>query len=227
MSLANLIKLGFVLIATTLAYYSLPAASAFVAATVLVVAYGRGRELVEFALGPLRIKLQQKLSEADILIDRLRRVLLLQSKAAVSVSSRMNRWGSPENWPYDLHSDLVGELKKLDFSDEEVAECGADLVRYVRLDLLFAILGNHVPFALGQDAAKEWSRLFESSFDWKPDEVERFLETHQLLTAERRQLLEDARWIDRHGTIKDRDQFMRSKPREVELLSKRAGGSAQ
>lgn len=203
----------FVCIATGLAWFNLPTAGVFIVAVVLVAMSSRASEFGEFAAGPLKAKLRERISEASELVETLKRLSVLQAQASVAASARMGRFLDQDAWPYEMMSSFLKELDLLQLSEADKIRVQSELVRFTKVDILFALLGNHVPSKLGDEGTREWNRLREDPFNWDPERLEVFLGKYDLLTAERQALLDDYRWIAKEGRIRDREQFLRSRVR--------------
>jgi hypothetical protein len=113
-------------------------------------------------------------------------------------------------WPYDTMSEFFDELSPLKLSDAQKAQVQAEMVRFTKVDILYAVTGGRSPSHLGEDW-REWDRIRDDPFNWDPDRAQRFFEKHDLLTPERAALLDDYRWISQHGTIRDREQYLRTR----------------
>lgn len=200
----------FVGAATLLAWFNLAAAGVFIVAVVLVAMSSRASEFGEFAVGPLKAKLKERITEASELVETLKRLSVLQAQASVAASARMGRFLDQDAWPYEMMVSFLKELDQLDLTEADRVSVQSELVRFTKVDILFAILGSYAPSQLGE-GWREWERLRDDPYNWDPDRVEAFLRQHDLLSPEREMLLADYKWIAKEGRIRDREQFLRSK----------------
>jgi hypothetical protein len=211
MMLGILLKIIFVAAVTALAWFSVPVALVALSAVVLAAIYDKASSLIEISFGPLKAKLERDVTDAEKLLLSLRKLAQVQAKFAISTSARTGRWASEDGWNYDTVRSLEQALRDTGATDAELTDARTDFIHFTLRDYAYCILGgSYVPMHRGQEAVAEYHRHQKSGSFLDPEFLEQWLTKWSELTAERKVLLDDMRWLKSNGDVKDREQFMRS-----------------
>ena len=206
-----LVKIGFVAIITVLAWFKPQAAILAICAAILVALYDKLGSLIELSFGPLRAKLEKNLSESERVVEKLRLYAAVQAKAAISASVHTGRFASGTDWIFLNAKRVENGLRELGLEESEIAEARKELVTLTLRDLGSAAIGQgRLPMHLDEQARVEWHELNRSDSLSNPDAIASYLERWSELSPDRAQVIEDMRWIQEHGDIRDREQYMRA-----------------
>lgn len=205
------LKVGFVLAVTGLAWFNVTAAIIAICATVLTALQGKAGEVIEFSFGPLRAKLKQEISEAERLIEHLRAASISQAKAIVASGLRTGRFSEQTDWQYQSLRAIESNLRQMGIGDDELRDLRKEFVAYTIADAGGMVMGQgHIPSKNGQFLEAEWREALGKYPDRDPTKIETFLNKHDLMNAERKQRLDDMRWMAQHGDVQDAAMYLRS-----------------
>ena len=207
----TLLKIAFVTIITLLAWFKLQAAILAVCAAIIVALYDKLGSLIELSFGPLRAKLEKNLSDSEKVVEKLRLYAAVQAKDAISASVHTGRFASGTDWIFVNAKRVESGLRELGLGEDEIAESRKELVSLTLRDLGSAAIGQgRLPMHLEEQARIDWHELNRSDALSNPDAIAFYLEKWGELSTARAQLIDDMRWIQEHGDIKDREQYMRA-----------------
>lgn len=204
-------KIGFVVAATTLAWFNIPAAVVAIAASILVALHGKAGALIEISFGPLKAKLEREVTEAERLVSQLREFAALQAKAVIAAGVRAGRFASESDWLYHHVKDMESALRSMGVSEEALKGARKEFVTYTINDAGHMALGHgHIPSKDGKFLDTEWREAMGQFPDRNPDKVEAFLTAHGFMNEARAERLADMRWMAQNGDVRDADQYLRS-----------------
>jgi len=207
----TLAKLAFIVAVTALAWFNVAAAILAVAATILVVIFDKAKDVVEISFGLLKAKIQRDISEAERLVGQLRDFSALQTKAILSAAVRSGRWGDESDWLFHHVKALEASLAEMGAPADQVAAARQEFVNFTIADAgSSAMGGGHVAEKAGVLLEKEWRAALGRFPDRDPNAIEVFLDTHGLMSPERRQLLDDMHWMKAHGDVRDAEMYLRA-----------------
>jgi hypothetical protein len=209
----SVIKIFFIIIATSLSFYNLASSAIFICSAILVALAGKVGSLVEFSFGPLKAKLEKNVSESIEILESIKKISLVQAKAILDSAARSGRSSSSDASTFHTLKALDDQLEKLRISKEERTDARAEVVRSAIIDAAHVALGaEYAPSHLPPEARAEWNVLRDySSID--PDKIESFLQKWGCLDDKRAELIEDIRAMQLTRDIVDEAQFLRTKSR--------------
>lgn len=210
-SLRIALSATFIVAATALAFFNVPAAIIAICAVVLVVLHPRFDSVIEFSFGPLTAKLERNLKESENLLASLKELAVLQTEMSVAVAARTGRFAQQDDWLFQRVRALESKLKAMGVSEAQLNEVRSDFIRYTLIDLGYRVLGNAQPFHFSEALQMEWKALRHGEDLKNPDALENFLKKCNLLDDDRRGLISDMRWIVEHGDVRDVEQHLRAK----------------
>lgn len=218
---------GFVLAVTALSWFSMPAATVAICASVLVALQGKASTLVELSFGPLKAKLQRDVTEAEKLVAKLRSMAIIQAKATNAAIVRTGRFAENSDWRYLQLRTTEAALRALGVEEPLIADARAEFVRFVAFDLGAGAMGgpSRLPLELQQPGLSDWYAVMNKEQSMTPDDVQAFLTKWDKLSPARLERVNDMRWVLDHGDIRDREQYLRSiialewKPADFEQLT--------
>ncbi|WP_432201194.1 hypothetical protein ACRAQ7_02955 [Erythrobacter sp. W53] len=202
-----LLKVGFVIAVTALAWFHLAASIMFVCAIVLLAVAGRLESLVEFSFGPLRAKIEKNLSASEELLENLKNFAVVQARAANAASVHTGRFATNDDWIFRSMKRLETSLVEIGVEAPELREARSDFVRLTIRDAGGSALGGgRIPTVLGEGAVSEWRQVDRGN----PDEVESFLIKWDVMNDEREDRISDMRWMIENEDVRDSEQYVRA-----------------
>lgn len=202
---------GFVVAATALAWFSIPAAVVAIVASILVALQAKAGALIEISFGPLKAKLEREVTEAERLVKQLREFAALQAQAIVAAGVRAGRWSSESDWLYLHVKELEASLRGMGVSEEALKTSRQEFVTYAVHDAAhMAMGGGRLPKKDGEYLDSEWREALGEFPNTDPDRIEAFLNRHGLMNPERLTRIADMRWMIEHGDVRDAEQYMRT-----------------
>jgi hypothetical protein len=212
LSLARVIvSLLFVAAATSLAFFSVPAAIIAICSVILVVLHPRLASVIEFSFGPLKATLERNISQSELLIAELKDMAVAQARVAAAAAAHTGRFAQANDWIFVATKDLESRLVKMGVPDEEIVAVRKDLVRFTLVDLGARAIGANSNMSWPSDpmAAAERRQILDDDRT-DADAIEAYLTKYELLTPARAQLIEDIRWIKANQDVRDRAQYLRA-----------------
>lgn len=204
-------KVAFVFGVTALAWFSVPAAVVAICASILAALYGKLGTIIEISFGPLKAKLEREITEAEKLLQSLRKLALVQAKTAISIGARTGRWSSEDDWNYQTVRQLEAALREAGVDEASLKEARQDFVQFTVRDLAYCVMGGaYVPMNLGVEARREYDQIRKGDGFTNPDQLEQYLKKWNVLTPEREVRIADMRWLVDNGDVGDQEQYMRS-----------------
>jgi hypothetical protein len=201
----------FVLGVTALAWFSIPAATVAIVASILVALQAKAGTLIEISFGPLKAKLEREVSEAERLVKQLREFASLQAKAIVSAGVRTGRWVSDDDWLYQNIRSLEASLREMGVGEEALKSFRGEFVLYAINDAGAMALGNgQIAVKNGKMLEQEWREALGEFPNRSANTIEAFLNRHELMNEDRAARIADMRWMADHGDVKDLDQYRRT-----------------
>lgn len=202
---------GFVVATTALAWFSIPAAVVAIVASILVALQAKAGTLIEISFGPLKAKLEREVTEAESLVKQLREFAALQAQAIVAAGVRAGRWSSESDWLYLHVKELETSLREMGVNEEILKASRREFVTYAIHDAAHMAMGNgHIPKKNGEFIEREWREALGEFPSTDPDRVEAFLVRHGLMNPDRMTRIEDMRWMIEHGNVRDAEQYIRT-----------------
>lgn len=204
-----LLKVGFVVGATALAWFNLSAAIIAICAVVLVGVSGKLESLVEISFGPLKAKIERNLTESERLLKGLKQLASVQARAVNSASVNTGRFASGDDWIFQSMRRIEAGLVELGLDENQIIEARSDVVRFTIRDAGSAATGGNFVLQESQECESEWFELRRSGIE-NPDAVEAYLKRWDRLEPDRIQRIEDMRWMTTHRDVRDVAQYMRA-----------------
>lgn len=209
---AFIVRLAFIFIVTALAWYSASLSIAFVAACILVAIQSKAGALIEISFGPLKAKLERDVSEAEKLVNSLKKLSLVQAKVALTATIRNGRFASHDDWDFRVLREVETSLRETGATDDDLKAAREEFLKFLVIDLVnCATGGSYIPSAHGPEVVAEYQAHNKTGAFRDPEFLAEWLEYRGLLTAERQMIIDDVRWILNHRDVRDREQYMRSK----------------
>jgi hypothetical protein len=205
------LRIGFVIAATALAWFSIPVATVAIAASILVALQAKAGTLIEISFGPLKAKLEREVSEAERLVQQLREFAALQAKAVIAAGVRTGRFSSESDWLYHHVKGMEAALRGMGVDEGTLKGAREEFVTYTINDAGSSALGRgHIPSKDGKMLEAEWREAMGNFPHIDPATVEAFLNKHGLMTPARAERIADMRWMAEHGDVRDAAQYQRS-----------------
>jgi hypothetical protein len=178
---------------------------------VLAAIYDKASSLVEISFGPLKAKLERNVSDAEHLLEKLKRQAVIQAKLGITAAANTGRFASRTDWIFVETKRIEQSLRDMGASEQELEEARSELVRLTLSDLGHSATGGStVPHFLAIEGHQEWSLARRERKFADPDYVLSWLTKWDLLTSERQGLINDMRWVIEHRDVKDSAQYMRA-----------------
>lgn len=209
--MANVLKIVFVALVTTLAWFNVPAAIVAIAASIIAALHGKAGALIEISFGPLKAKLEREVSEAERLVSQLREFAALQAKAVIAAGVRTGRFASEDDWLFHHVKGLEAALREMGVTEETLKEARREFVAYTISDVGAMAMGQGtIPTVDGKLLEKEWRDATGSFLGRDPDKIEAFLNEFGFMNDERALRLADMRWMAANGDVRDAAQYLRA-----------------
>jgi hypothetical protein len=174
-------------------------------------------DLAEFSLGPLRAKMRKTIDEANATLGQLREVATSMVTATLTdVMAGDFLGGMTRAKRLELHDKLMDQLQALGVSDEQRERADADWHKGI-CTIYCRIISNtatkHAKSFMKIAKYNKISNEFNTMIKWAtwdaaiPAQLKALCQTHDLLTSEVSQWLEDYQNYLETGEIRRKDEF--------------------
>lgn len=196
----------------TLAFFGKStAAGLFLLAGIVAVLVGRLHLVEELTLGPLKARLRASIEEATATLQQLRTLALSLAEASLTDLMAGNFFDNMSlRQRLAMHDVIIKSLYDLGLSPTEVQKASANWNKGIGVTYHRAIR-SALPQNLDR-ATKDGFDSFLEFKEWKtatPDEVERFLKEHDLLTPQIADWVADYRHFEETKEIRRIEEFVK------------------
>ncbi|MBW2005689.1 MAG: hypothetical protein JRI72_14030 [Deltaproteobacteria bacterium] len=141
---------------------------------------------------------KEVIGRAEVTITEMQNLSKLVSKTALSLIKRSGRMGGyPVEEQEALKESFLSLLSDLNLSNEDREYVLEEYNKFIEIDYVFLLLGNHVPtnWSTGeQQKRKEMLKDVISSYP-TPEEIESLLERNNSLSDNHKEILEDYKYF--------------------------------